>query len=220
LPLASADEATRFGRVSRRNAQYFSESHHAAWRVAGAHMKDQSTTNCEALRVRPLEARDLKDAGERFPGAMVYVHAGPTDSIPSFLERVDSRRHSAWVAEAEGRIIGMAVVAIESQSLARLMYLHVTAVDGVVSHDGVAKALADIAIRDAWEGGYLKLVVHARIPADHVIEYMHDLGFEFARTQPFGSQRVVEFYRNPYEPPRDLSSPPPPCSWSDVRGLQ
>ncbi len=170
-------------------------------------MKDQSTTHYAALRVRPLEARDLKDAGEAFPGAMVYVHAGASDSLQNFFEEVASRRQNAWVAEADDRLIGMAVVTIESPAIAHLMYLHVTG-DGV-DHDPAAKALAEIAIRDAWEGGYLKLVVHARIPANRVIEYMHHLGFEFARTQSFGSQRVVEFYRNPYEPPRD-------SSWSEV----
>ena len=40
------------------------------------------------------------------------------------------------------------------------------------------RALAEIAIREAWDGGSLKLVVHADIPASHVIEYMHELGFE------------------------------------------
>lgn len=167
-------------------------------------MKDQSTTDYEALRVRPLEARDLKDAGETFPSAMAHVHAGPADSMHSFFEEVTSGRHNAWVAEANGRIIGMAVVSIESQTLARLTYLHVTS-DGP-HHAPAARALAEFAIREAWDGGYLKLVVHTGIPAIHVIEYMHELGFEFARTHLSGSQRVVEFYRNLYEPPRDPSS--------------
>jgi len=175
----------------------------AARRLTGAHMKDQSTTGSHALRVRPLEPRDLKDAGETFPGAMVHVHAGPADSMHSLFEEFASGKQNVWVAEAGDRIIGMAVVSIESQALARLMYLHVTG--DTANHERAARALAEIAIRDAWEGGYLKLVVHARIPANHVIEYMHELGFEFARNHTTGSQRVVEFYRNLYEPPRDPS---------------
>lgn len=167
-------------------------------------MKDQSTPDYQTLRVRPLEPRDLKHAGETFPGAMVHIHAGPADSMHSFFEQVASGRQNAWVAEAEGSIIGIAVVSIESQALARLMYLHVTG-DGE-NHERAAKALAEIAIRDAWDGGYLKLVVHARIPANHVIAYMHDLGFEFARDHSSGRQRVIEFYRNLYERPRGPSS--------------
>jgi hypothetical protein len=167
-------------------------------------MKDQSTPDYETLRVRPLEPRDLKEAGETFPGAMVHLHAGPTDSLNSFFKQVASGWQSAWVAEAEERLIGMAVLSIASRTLARLTYLHVA--DDGPHHAPAAKALAEVAIREAWDGGYLKLVVHTQIPANHVIEYMHELGFEFARTHSSGSERVIEFYRNLYEPPRDPSS--------------
>ena len=166
-------------------------------------MTEHRTSGYEALRVRPLEVRDLKDAGETFPGAMLHLHAGPTDSLNSFFKQVASGWQNAWVAEAEDRLIGMAVLSIESRTLARLTYLHVAG-DGP-HHAPTAKALAEVAIREAWDGGYLKLVVHAQIPTTHVIEYMHDLGFEFARTHLSGSERVVEFYRNLYEPPRTPS---------------
>lgn len=167
-------------------------------------MKDQRTADYQALRVRPLEARDLTSAGATFPGAMARVQAGPADSLHSFFEQVASGRQNAWVAEADGQVIGMAVVSIESQTLARLTYLHVAG-DGP-HHAPAARALADIAIREAWNGGYLKLAVHTDIPAICVMEYMHELGFEFARTHSSGSERVVEFYRNLYEPPRDSLS--------------
>jgi hypothetical protein len=132
----------------------------------------------------------------QFPSAAGAEH--------SFSHEVVSGRQSAWVAEAEDRLIGMAVLSIESRILARLTYLHVAG-DGF-QHAPAAKALANIAIREAWNGGYLKLAVHTHIPASHVIEYMHELGFEFARTHSSSSERVVEFYRNLYEPLRDSSS--------------
>ena len=169
-------------------------------------MKDQSTTDYQTIRVRPLEPRDLLDALEMFPGAIMRLHPAlsAASAEPALLQEVISATQSAWVAEAEGRIIGMAVLSIDSKTVARLRYLHVAG-DGP-HHAPAARALADIAIRKAWDGGYLKLVVHTHIPASHIIEYMHDLGFEFARTDSSGSERVVEFYRNLYEPPRDSSS--------------
>ena len=169
-------------------------------------MKDQSTTDYQSIRVRPLEPRDLMDALEMFPGAIKRLHPAlsAASAEPAFLQEVISATQSAWVAEAEGRLIGMAVLSIEIQTLARLTYLHVAS-DGP-HHTPVSRALADIAIRKAWDCGYLKLVVHTHIPARHVIEYMHELGFEFARTRSSGSERVVEFYRNHYEPPRIPSS--------------
>jgi len=178
----------------------------AARQLTGAHMKDQSTTDYQAVRVRPLEPRDFTDALQMFPGAILRLHPvlSAAAAEPGFLQEIVSARQSAWVAEAEGRLIGMAVLSIESKTVARLRYLNVAG-DGP-HHAPAARALADIAIRNAWDGGFLKLVVHTHIPASHVIEYMHELGFEFARTHSSGSERVVEFYRNPYEPPKDPSS--------------
>ena len=167
-------------------------------------MKDQSTPDDETLRVRPLEPRDLMDALEMFPGALMYhSSSSAAGAQPSFVQKVFSGRQSAWVAEAEDGLIGMAVLSIESQMLARLTYLHVAG-DGP-HHAPAARALAEIAIRNAWDAGYLKLIVHTHIPARHLIEYMHELGFEFAHTHLSSSERVVEFYRNLYEPPRDPS---------------
>ena len=173
--------------------------------MTGVRMYDQSTNGFEAVRVRPVEARDLATALDFFPGAMIHLRGpDPTGTSHNYSQEFASGRQRAWVAEAEDRLIGMAVLSVESQTLARLTYLHVAG-DG--PHDApAARALAEIAIRKAWDAGYLKLVVHTHIPAGHVIEYMHELGFEFARTHSSGSERVVEFYRNLYEPPRDPSS--------------
>lgn len=168
-------------------------------------MKDRGTSDYESLRVRPLEAGDLMDALEMFPGAIMHLHPVPSTAGAKrgLSKGVVSGRQRAWVAEAEDQLIGMAVLSCDSQTLARLTYLNVS---GAGSHyASAARALAEIAIREAWDGGYLKLVVHTQIPAGHFIEYMHELGFEFARTHSSGSERVVEFYRNLYEPPRNPS---------------
>ena len=165
--------------------------------------KEQGTVDNGSFRVRPLEARDLVDAAVAFPGAIMHLHPDPTGAVHSFPHEVASGRQNAWIAEAEYRLIGMAVLSVESQTLSRLTYLHVAG-DGP-AHLPAAKALAEIAIRSAWDGGCLKLAVHTRIPASHVIQYMHELGFEFARCQYSGTQRIVEFYRNLYQPPKNYS---------------
>lgn len=169
-------------------------------------MKRQAIPGDEALTVRPLEARTRARAMEMFPGAMMHLSAGfgPFSAMYSFFDEVNSGRQNAWIAEVEEQLIGMVVLSIESQIVARLTYLHVAG--DSPEHQRAANALAEVAIRDAWEGGYLKLVVHARLPTDHVVAYMHKLGFEYARTQSSSSSRVVEFYRNLYEPPQIASS--------------
>ena len=167
-------------------------------------MKDQSSTNHEPLSVRPLEARDLTDALEIFPDGLMHLRSIPPSfgAEGSLLQEVSSRQN-AWVAEAQDRLIGLVVLLVESQTLAHLMYLHVAG--DSPHHARATRALADAAIRKAWDAGCLKLVVHTHIPANHVVKYMHVLGFEFGRIHSMGGKPVVEFYRNIYEPPRDPS---------------
>ena len=162
-------------------------------------MKDLSSTNHEAFRVRPMESRDLVAGLERFPDVLAHL-----DPQPSFFHEAFSGGQSAWVAESQEQLVGMALLSIDSPTLARLTYLHVA---GNGPYDApAARALAEIAIRKAWDAGCLKLAIHTPIPSNHLAQYMHELGFEFARVHSSDSQRVHEFYRNLYQLPRDPSS--------------
>ena len=165
-------------------------------------MKNQSDIDHDGVRVRPLEPRDLAYALNTFPAAT--KHLQPVLSVgcaqSTFVQEIFSGRQCAWVAEAQKQLIGMVVLSTESQMLARLTYLNVA---GEGPHQAIgASALAEVAIRSAWDAGYLKLAVHTHIPASHTIAYMHRLGFEFSRTRWSGGELVIEFYRNLYEPPR------------------
>lgn len=107
--------------------------------------KEECTIDNGSVLVRRLEARDLPDAAVTFPGAMMHLHPDPTGAVQSFFHEIASGRQNAWIAQAEERLIGMAVLSVESQTLARLTYLHVAG-DGP-HHLPAAKALAEIAIR-------------------------------------------------------------------------
>ena len=132
-------------------------------------MKNQSAIDHDGVRVRPLEPQDLAYALDAFPTAT--KHLQPVLSVgcahPTFVQEIFSGRQCAWVAETQKQLIGMAVLSIESQMLARLTYLNV-AEDGP-HQTAAASALAEVAIRSAWDAGYLKLAVHTQIPANHAI---------------------------------------------------
>jgi hypothetical protein len=136
---------------------------------------------------------------------MMHVYAAPSlaRAEPRWLKDIGQ---NAWVAEVDDRLVGMAVISIENQSLARLTCLYAAGEEPQLAP--AALELAEIAIRKAWHAGYLKLVVYTDIPDNHLIECMHLLGFEFARRRTSGGQRLVEFYRNLYEQPRSLAPKP------------
>jgi hypothetical protein len=60
----------------------------------------------------------------------------------------------------------------------------------------------EMAIRDAWERGYLKLVVHTNLPPCRLTAALHELGFEYSQERSMGGEHVLEFYQNLYEQPR------------------
>lgn len=119
---------------------------------------------------------------------------------PSEGETTDS--HLIWVAEAAGRTVGSATVIHNNASVAHLRSLRVA--PDVASPPAVARALAETAIREVYERGYLKLVVHADLPSGKLTPALHSLGFEFSRERLFGGELVIEFYRNLYEQPQRL----------------
>jgi phosphoserine phosphatase RsbU/P len=57
-------------------------------------------------------------------------------------------------------------------------------------------------LRDAWERGYLKLVVHTSSPPSRLAADLHKLGFEFSREHSMDGEHVLEFYQNLYERPQ------------------
>jgi hypothetical protein len=89
------------------------------------------------------------------------------------------------------------VVIRSSPSLAHLRSLCVA--PEFAERHVVASSLAEMAIRDAGERGYLKLVVHTDLPPCQLTTALHDLGFEFSRERSVGGEHLLEFYQNLYE---------------------
>ena len=150
-------------------------------------MRDRFIIDNKGLDVRPLEPRDLTRALEMFPEAIRHLHpvSSAGDRDPSSVPEKFFNRQSAWVAEMQEQVIGMAVLSIENQLMAHLAYLQVADDDPHLA----SMALAEVVIRKAWDAGCLKLVVHAHIPTIDRIEYMHELGFQFTRTHSSGDEK-------------------------------
>jgi|SRR5271156_4990973 len=165
-------------------------------------MNENFTTSSEPFSVRRFEAQDREAVLALWPVAVKYSQAGSEtiDGLINSVEGATAGKHHMWVAEAFGRIVGSVAVICNDASLAHLRYLCIT--PDFVEPRVVARGLAEIAIKDAWERGYLKLVVHTDSPPSQPTAFLHDLGFEFSRERWMGREHVLEFYQNLYERPR------------------
>ena len=165
-------------------------------------MQDSFTISSEPFSVRRFDARDRDAVLALWPADVMHSLPGPEtlDMLINSVEGAIAGKHHVWVAEAFGRIIGSAVVIGNDESLAHLRYLYVA--PDFAERQVVARGLAQTAISDAYERGYLKLVVHSNLPPSRLATTLHDLGFEFSRERETGGEHVLEFYQNLYERPQ------------------
>jgi GNAT superfamily N-acetyltransferase len=171
-------------------------------------MHENFPTSSEPFSVRRFEVRDREAVLALWPADVMHLLPGSEtiDVLISSVQDAIAGKHHVWVAEAFGRIIGSAAVIHSDFSLAHLRYLYV--VPDFAERQVVARGLAETAIRDAYERGYLKLVVHSNLPPSRLATALHDLGFEFSRERETGGQHVLEFYQNLYERPQPSSCLP------------
>lgn len=165
-------------------------------------MRENVKTSPEPFSVRRFEARDREAVLALWPAEMMHPQSG-LETIDLLINSVDGAiagKQHVWVAEGLGRIIGSAAVIHYDDSQAHLRCLCVA--HDVPERRVVAGCLAERAIRDAWERGYLKLVVHTNSPPSKLASDLHHLGFEFSREHSLDGEHVLEFYQNLYERPR------------------
>jgi N-acetylglutamate synthase-like GNAT family acetyltransferase len=165
-------------------------------------MNENFTASTEAFLVRRFESRDREAVLALWPAAVMQLQprSDTLDVLIHSVEGAIAGKDQVWVAEASGRIIGSAAVICTNASLAHLRCLCVA--PDVAERHVVARGLAELAIRDAYKRGYLKLVVHTEFPPNRLTAALHDLGFEFSRERSTSEEHVLEFYQNLYEQPR------------------
>lgn len=169
-------------------------------------MSENFTTPCDPFAVRRFEHRDRQAVLALWPAAVMHLQPGlePLSVLTHAIAGTLTGKHHLWVAEAAGRIIGATAVIRIDATQAHLNCLCV--IPDWAQRQAVANHLADTAIRDAWERGYLKLVVHTPASPGQLAAILHELGFEFSRERAMGTEHVLEFYRNLYERPRYLQA--------------
>jgi N-acetylglutamate synthase-like GNAT family acetyltransferase len=167
-------------------------------------MNENFTTSSEPFSVRRFEMRDREAVLALWPATVVTQAQPDLQTIQLMIDSVEGAiagKDHLWVAEARGRIIGSVAVIRDTASLAHLRCLCVAS--DIVDRHAVARGLARTAITDAWDRGYLKLVVHTDFPSSRLTTViLHNLGFEFSRESSLGGEHVLEFYQNFYELPR------------------
>jgi ribosomal protein S18 acetylase RimI-like enzyme len=104
-----------------------------------------------------------------------------------------------WIAELDGKVVGMIGVAKEDHHLAEIRRLRVAR--DLQTH-GVASILLDTALAHCKKFGYLKIVLDTRLSTQSdAITFLDRAGFQHTRTKNTQGKEVLEFYLDLYRKP-------------------
>ena len=145
-------------------------------------------------------------AADRTNILSLYPHglnqAAGTDTlhlISQLINSPDSSSNRFWVAEMDDRMIGCVILSTADSNVGHLFGLCVESASD--ARDAVLKSLGETAVADAWEAGYLKLVIHTDHSPEQLSGTLHQFSFEFSREAWLDGTHVLEFYQDIYHRP-------------------
>ena len=165
-------------------------------------MTDETLQN---VYVRSYEPRDQSTVAWLYTDGLLAGQIAPNDTgadIENILSAYfDDEAAHFWVAELEGKVLGMIGVARDSEHLAEIRRLRV---DKQFQQMPIDARLLETALAHCHRHGYLKVVFDTRIDADSgtdaVVELFDRFGFQHTRTRPSAGKELLEFYLDIYRP--------------------
>lgn len=153
----------------------------------------------ERVKIRTYRAEDQSAVARLYSEGLLAGQIASNDTGAD-IENVheayfaDPASH-LWVAEREGRVIGMIGVAREEGETAEVRRLRV---DKDHQHSPVGAMLVEIAISHCRHHGYLKVVLDTRFERDAVLDVFTRFGFQHTRTRNVQGKELLEFYLDLY----------------------
>ncbi|MEM9414280.1 MAG: GNAT family N-acetyltransferase [Planctomycetota bacterium] len=153
----------------------------------------------EGLRVRSYEKQDQADVAKLYDEGLLAGQIAPNDSGADldYIQEAyfDDVRHHFWVAELEGKILGMIGVASDEEHTAEIRRLRVAA---QYQGTGIAAVLLETAIAHCKHHSYLKIRLDTRFEKDAAVDIFERVGFQHTRTRPSPGKEMLEFYLDLY----------------------
>lgn len=156
------------------------------------------------LLVRSYEEADHDAVASLYDAGLLAGQIAPNDSgadLDYIREAYfEDDRHHFWVAEHDGRCVGMIGVASDEEHTAEIRRLRV-AKD--LQQSGIAAKLLETAINHCKHHGYLKIRLDTRFEKDEAVGLFDRVGFQHTRTRPTPGKETLEFYLDLYRKDED-----------------
>ena len=162
--------------------------------------EDSNSDAIDGLTIRSYcHASDDSTVRDLYVNGLLAGQLAPNDTgadiedIPSAYFQ-DDRNHF-WVAELDGRVLGMIGVAQEGEHRGEIRRLRV-APDAQSS--GIAERLIEAALAHCTHHGYVKIVFDTRFERDSAMDLFDRFGFQHTRTKAMHGKELLEFYLDLY----------------------
>jgi N-acetylglutamate synthase-like GNAT family acetyltransferase len=155
----------------------------------------------KTFSVRIFEPADRAGVLALYPSEKVGDNPSDetVDTVADLIDGAHAGGHRFWVAVGEGRVIGSVALV---RSHAELAHCRAMSVDpSVAEHDHVVRSLGERVVADAWDQGYLKLVVHTPRSGKELKGAFHRVSFELSKETWVDGKHLLEFYQNIYARP-------------------
>lgn len=158
----------------------------------------------EGLCVRSYQDADQSAVARLYDEGLLAGQVAPNDSGADldYIHEAyfEDERHHFWVAEHEGRVLGMIGVASDEEHTAEIRRLRV---DGAFQGTGIAAVLLETAIAHCKHHSYLKIRLDTRFEKDAAVDLFERVGFQHTRTKPTPGKETLEFYLDLYRKDED-----------------
>ena len=107
----------------------------------------------------------------------------------------DDPRHHLWVADLDGRVVGMIGVGSDEDHTAEVRRLRV---EPEYQHTAIASRLLETALVHCKDAGFLKVRLDTRFEKGAALQHFDRCGFQHTRTRDAPGKELLEFYLDLY----------------------
>ena len=170
-------------------------------------MNDQAPrSDSTTPQVRSFEAADHKAVMHLYTHGLLEGLLAANDTgadIDNIVDAYfDEPRHHFWVAEHDGKVVGMIAVGSDEDHTAEIRRLRV---DPGCNCREIAETLLDTALAHCKSSGYLKIRLDTRYEKTAATDHFDRNGYTLTRTRITSGKELLEFYLDLY---RDHSDQP------------
>ncbi len=156
----------------------------------------------EGLSIRTFEPRDQRAVMTLYDHGLLagQIAANDTGADIDMIQEayLDDPRHHFWVAEMQGKVVGMIGVISDEEHTAEVRRLRVAE---AYHHSEIPAILLKTAIDHCRHHEYLKVRLDTRFERDDALHLFDRVGFQHTRTRTIHGHDLLEFYLDIYRQP-------------------